>query len=499
MAMLCLLADVVLLLVILGLSFLHLGTLRALGQVSRHQDELESGLHARPGQHALAPGRKAPHFTLRSGAGGKVGLRNFAARKVLLVFADGDDAACQRLLPELLKVQRGGSLQVVVVSEGDPTAAARWVAGARRSFPVLVAGDSDLSRRYRVPAMPYAFLIDGQRVIVARGIIHSPQHVHFLLAAARAPSPPTPLPLGTGGEGGKSVPDGATPAGVDRLHARLGDFIPRPDDIFIVTYPRSGTTWMQMILYQLTSGGDMDFAHIEQVCPWWEHSLHQQRLNTLASPRVFKSHLSHGKMPRLPGKYIYVARIGKDVAVSYYHFYTSHMGYRGTFADFFERFLAGRVQSGSWFNHVRGWWEHRADPNMLFLRYEDLLADLPGCLRKISGFCGLEVPAERLPGILERCSFTFMKQHECRFDPLLAGPYELGIRPHAFLRQGQAGAWREQFSPAQAQRFDRVLHRRLGQSGIDLYPAPSPLSTGGPIPCRVSMPACAAEQDGRSP
>jgi hypothetical protein len=52
-----------------------------------------------------------------------------------------------------------------------------------------------------------------------------------------------------------------------RPHAGLRDFVPRPDDIFIVTYPRSGTTWMQMILYQLTTDGDMTFAHIEQVCP----------------------------------------------------------------------------------------------------------------------------------------------------------------------------------------------------------------------------------------
>ncbi len=46
------------------------------------------------------------------------------------------------------------------------------------------------------------------------------------------------------------------------------DFNIRPDDIFIVTYPRSGTTWMQMILYQLTTDGKMNFPHISKVCPW---------------------------------------------------------------------------------------------------------------------------------------------------------------------------------------------------------------------------------------
>jgi len=41
-------------------------------------------------------------------------------------------------------------------------------------------------------------------------------------------------------------------------------FVPRPGDIYIVSYPRSGTTWLQMILYQLTSDGSMGFDHITE-------------------------------------------------------------------------------------------------------------------------------------------------------------------------------------------------------------------------------------------
>ena len=109
-----------------------------------------------------------------------------------------------------------------------------------------------------------------------------------------------------------------------------------------MTYPRSGTTWTQMILYQLTTDGRMDFAHITQVCPWFERALKAGRdLDALPAPRVFKSHLTYRRIPKGPCRYIYVARDGKDVAVSYYHFYRSHMGYKGTFEEFFERFLTG--------------------------------------------------------------------------------------------------------------------------------------------------------------
>src|SRR5262245_3833885 len=76
------------------------------------------------------------------------------------------------------------------------------------------------------------------------------------------------------------------------LRLKYLDYAPRPDDIFIVTYPRSGTTWMQMILYQLTTDGNMNFPHITQHCPWFERSLKAGKgFDTLPAPRLFKSHL----------------------------------------------------------------------------------------------------------------------------------------------------------------------------------------------------------------
>jgi hypothetical protein len=256
---------------------------------------------------------------------------------------------------------------------------------------------------------------------------------------------------------------------IDALRRTHLDFVPRADDVFIVTYPRSGTTWMQMILYQLTTDGSMEIPHIAEFCPWFEASQRSARgFELRPSPRIFKSHLSWRKIPKGPGKYIYVARDGKDVALSYYHLCCAYNGYEATFDEFFERFLRGKVDHGSWFRHVGDWWAHRDDPNVLFLTYEELTDDLEHCVRRIIDFCGFKVPSERIPGILERCRFSFMKEHEARFDPVLESLWEQGVRLNTFLRNGRVGDGTSELSRPQHERFEKVVHKLLEKSFLDV-------------------------------
>ena len=47
-------------------------------------------------------------------------------------------------------------------------------------------------------------------------------------------------------------------------------FQPRSTDVIIATPPKCGTTWMQQIVHQLRTGGDMDFDSIHEEIPWLE-------------------------------------------------------------------------------------------------------------------------------------------------------------------------------------------------------------------------------------
>ncbi len=248
---------------------------------------------------------------------------------------------------------------------------------------------------------------------------------------------------------------------------RYLEFVPRPDDIFIVTYPRSGTTWMQMILYQLATEGNMDFEHISQVCPWFERSaISDRKFDNLSSPRIFKSHLAYKWIPKGPCKYIYVVRNVKDVAVSNFHFSTSHFGYQKTFSEFFDIFMKGKLTFGSWFDHVSGWWNHQNDKNVLILRYEDLIQDLEVCLHRIADFCEFEVEQERFPLILERCSFAFMKKHESKFDFGMEKLLEEGIVQNSFIRKGKINKAQEYFTEEQEKTLKQTFNKYRGL-GLD--------------------------------
>src|ERR1044071_5882948 len=81
-----------------------------------------------------------------------------------------------------------------------------------------------------------------------------------------------------------------------------------PDDVFISTSLKSGTTLMQQIVHQLRGDGSMDILHINAVVPWLEAELMGENFALLQSvprPRVFKTHLLWKLLPR-GAKFIYI-------------------------------------------------------------------------------------------------------------------------------------------------------------------------------------------------
>jgi hypothetical protein len=265
-----------------------------------------------------------------------------------------------------------------------------------------------------------------------------------------------------------------------RVCGRLGilqyglEYDGSPDDVFIVTYPKSGTTWLQMIVYQLTTDGAMDFAHIDQVSPHLEETMipRCRKISDLpATPRVMKSHLSYHEIPKGPGRYIYGIRNGLDVAVSYHYHVRKYLPGPGDApaSEFFSRFMAGRVPYGSWFEHVAGWLRNEDRLNVLVVTYEELSGDLEAGVKRIADFCGITIDPAAMPRILERCSFAFMREHDARFSITERSIRKQAGPGTAFIRQGQVGGWRQELDEKSASEFHEACDRRLRGLGEDVF------------------------------
>src|SRR5438552_4265250 len=166
----------------------------------------------------------------------------------------------------------------------------------------------------------------------------------------------------------------------------------RPDDVFIVSYPRSGNTWVRFLIANLLAPDEkITFRNIENYVPSIYKSA--DTLDTREGRRYIKS---HNPCYELYPKLIYVYRDGRDALVSYYYYATGKKVFAGTFEQFvFSPFVE---QFTSWREHVTGALDFAArhPDRILMLRYEEMLHDPLPALTSIPTFLDLNRDARAL-------------------------------------------------------------------------------------------------------
>ncbi|KAL9974589.1 hypothetical protein ACROYT_G011642 [Oculina patagonica] len=254
----------------------------------------------------------------------------------------------------------------------------------------------------------------------------------------------------------------------------ISNFQTRPDDVFVVTYPKSGTTWVQEILWQIFNEGQVKSSHIMLRVPFLEVATStvfpHPDFNTLPSPRILKTHLPYHITPKSATedtkcKYIYVARNPKDVAVSFYKHSTSLKsfgnGFNGPWEFYAKLFIEGNVGYNLWNDHVLGWWKHKDDPNVLFLTYEDFKKDLLSHVKMIANFLNKPLSDDLVSRIAEQCTFSGMEKNPASYSiKTEEGEFSL-------LRKGVVGDWKNYFTPELNERFEKEVLAKLKGSGLE--------------------------------
>lgn len=243
-------------------------------------------------------------------------------------------------------------------------------------------------------------------------------------------------------------------------------------DVFVVTYPKSGTIWCQQILLLLKSKGSPDSIYTKDtfsnsdLMPWIEINGQVQKFITEESPRYRVTHLPYHLMPKDicqgKGKVIYVSRNPKDVLVSFYHFHnmTLLLETPKSFEEFFEKFMEGDVIAGRWFDHIKSWFPHKDDPNMLFISYEKMIQDLESVIRSIIDFLGVDLTQDQLNDVVKHSTFKNMKQiPQASYEQVPGNVFD--TRKGHFMRKGTIGDWKNHFTVAQNELFDEVFEKEM--------------------------------------
>ncbi|XP_069056583.1 sulfotransferase 2B1-like isoform X2 [Pleurodeles waltl] len=255
----------------------------------------------------------------------------------------------------------------------------------------------------------------------------------------------------------------------DLMHVE-NEFQVLDDDVFNVTYPKSGTVWMIEILSLIHSKGDQTL--VKSIpnwdrAPWIETTESLAKLKSHPRPRLITSHLPVQLFPKSffssKAKVIYTARNPKDMLVSLYYFAKMASMYDdpGSFEQFLDRFLNGAdFLYGSWLDHVKGWMKLKDKPNFLFLTYEELQQDLRAGVVKVCKFLGKELDEKTIDLVVENALFRNMKDNKmANFSTLPPGLMDQ--EKSKFMRKGITGDWKNHFTVAQSENFDQVYQEKM--------------------------------------
>jgi hypothetical protein len=234
------------------------------------------------------------------------------------------------------------------------------------------------------------------------------------------------------------------------------------DDTFIVSYPKSGNTWVRFFVANLLRGdATTDLTTLDQLVPD-PAKVDDSTLERLPRPRFLKSHQAFTPLyPRV----LYLVRDVRAVVTSYYR-QRQRMGVIPPtlpIGEFVRMFIDGiGTQFGAWDAHVIGWLQGAAESQgrsqFRCVRYEDMISDGPKTFRSIAEFLQMKRTDTQISDALSLSSFQRMRELELKAGR--AWPEKRDAKDMAipFMHSGVVDSWQRDLDEVSK----RLLVTRFG-------------------------------------
>lgn len=240
--------------------------------------------------------------------------------------------------------------------------------------------------------------------------------------------------------------------------------IRRHDDLYLVSFPKSGATWMDFLMGNINAamnddGRAVTFFNIHNFVP----DIHDSRdipdiRDRFPGFRIIKSHSGLNPFYK---NVVYILRDPRDVMVSYFHFLRGLGSFQGDFAHLIR---SPRFGVAAWREHLRGWMEDSAaSTRFALIKYEELKVNPADTLRRLYRLLGHDLSSSVIEDAIEKSSFERMRGLETEYN---YGGRDLG-KALNFMRRGKAGGWRDSLSPGDVEFINETCGAWMSRFGYN--------------------------------
>ena len=268
-------------------------------------------------------------------------------------------------------------------------------------------------------------------------------------------------------------------------------FNPQSTDIFVASFPKTGTTWLKALTFAILTRSRLSGSTTSSLLtkmphdcvPFLESDLAQDPSNRdLAIPLV-STHVPYSCLPQSiissSCKIIYICRDAKDAFVSLWYFLSAHQRSENVeplpLEEAFELFCNGIAIFGPYWDHVLGYWRASLEfpEKILVLTYEEMKKDTAAHVKKLAEFMGCSLTLEEeeegeVQKIITMCSFEKLSNLEVNKNGKYRLHTSIAIQNSLYFRKGEIGDWANHLTPEMGARLDDIMEKKLKGSGLKL-------------------------------